>query len=375
MNIYINDVDFGKGFSVQRYWSFPSTWDKDKRRAELNSILYSDNYIASRKQDGYWERFIKDDNGDLYLCPRNLGVDGLINKIDWVPHLHDFFNALPNNTVLIGEVYLEGKTSRHITSILGCLRDKAIERQKKDKLRFYIFDILAYNGELLYTKPIQERVAFLYNKISHFPHPYVDIAEYWDTPDEIHEHWLDILAAGGEGVVLTQKNYPYEFGKRTARKTLKLKKELEDEIAVVITGRWKEPLREYTGKYIESHPYWENISTGEKVYGTMSTIVDIDRYTPITKGRYHGWAGSIQVGVLSKSGEIVPIGYLSGLTEEVKEKIVTNNELYKGRVADIQCMEIDYSGTVPTLRHARFMGFRDDLTIEDATWEKAFGTE
>ena len=41
MDIDINGIDFGKTFKPMRYWSFPSTWDKDKRRAELNSILYS----------------------------------------------------------------------------------------------------------------------------------------------------------------------------------------------------------------------------------------------------------------------------------------------------------------------------------------------
>lgn len=374
MNGYINEINFLDKFSAMKYWSFPSTWDKEKRRTELNSILYSGNYIASEKKDGYWERIIKDDNGNLFMCPRNKGVNGVINKIDWVPHLHDYFKNLPNGTCLIGEVYLPQKTSRHITSILGCLKDKALERQLKDKLRFYIFDILAYNGETLYNLSIIERINILYKVLNKINHPYIDLAEYWDTPDEIHENWLNILAAGGEGVVLTQKNYPYEFGKRTARKTLKLKKELEDEIAVILTGNWKEPLRNYTGKYLETHPYWENEMTGKKVHATMKEIVNLDSYTPITKGRFYGWAGSIEIGVYSEEQKkIVPIGYLSGLTEEVKAGIVTENNKYKNRIADIQCMEIDYSGDVPTLRHARFMGFRDDLTIEDATWSKAFG--
>ena len=264
---YIAGKDFYEDFDVQKYWSFPSSYDSEKRKETLNSMLYSGDYVASEKKDGYFERFIKDEEGNKYLCSRNKGVNGVIDKYDWVPHLYNFFESLPNGTVLLGEVYLPNKTSKNIVSILGCLVDKAISRQQKDedKLRFWVFDILAYNNKKLWDKPITERINYLNQLKSNSP--YVQIAEFWNNPDDILENWLNILAEGGEGVVLTHKNYPYDFGKRAARKTLKLKKELQETIDVFLTGRWKEATYFYTGKDITAWPYWYDNVKKEKVYG------------------------------------------------------------------------------------------------------------
>ena len=56
---------------------------------------------------------------------------------------------MPNGTVLLGEIYLpSNEKSKAVTTILGCLKDKALMRQDKgEKLHFYIFDCLANNGK------------------------------------------------------------------------------------------------------------------------------------------------------------------------------------------------------------------------------------
>ena len=55
----------------------------------------------------------------------------------------------------------------------------------------------------------------------------VDFATYYEG-EELWEQLQKILAAGGEGIVMTKKGTVPSPGKRTARKTLKVKKELAE---------------------------------------------------------------------------------------------------------------------------------------------------
>ena len=85
---------------------------------------------------------------------------------------------------------------------------------------------------------------------------------------------------------------------------------------------------------------------------------------PVTKPWFNDWAGSLEIGLI-KDNKVVPIGWLSNLTEEIK----SNPNQYKGKVIEVTAMEINETGG---LRHAKVVGFRDDLTIKDCTWEKCF---
>lgn len=363
----INNYDF-LNMPAQLYWSFPSSYDRSKRQEQLNVMLYSNDYVASEKKDGYWQMVIKDDEGFTTMRARSKGVNGWVCKQDWVPHLHDFFDALPNGTCLLTEVYLPDGTSRAITTILGCAKDKAIQRQEVRKLRMYVFDVLAWEGEIMTKYPIVDRVT----KLSILPaHDYVDVATYWDNPDDIHDNWLRILQEGGEGVVLTKKENPYESGKRTARHTLKLKKELQETIDVFLTGRWKEATKLYTGDSIETWQYWFNEDTEKKLTGTLFDIRDVDCLTPVTRLWYNDMAGAVEIATIL-DGKVTPIGWISGVSDEVRKGIVENPDNYKGKVVELQAMEIDHSGPTPTLRHAKIVNWRssEDKTWKDCVWSR-----
>ena len=362
---YINGNDF-LNIECQKYWSFPSSYDIKKKQEQLNLMLYSNDYIASEKKDGYWQMLIKDEDGNITMRARSKGVKGWICKQEWVPHLYSFFDTLPIGTCLLTEVYLPGGTSKSITSILGCGKEKAIQRQENNKLHMYVFDVLAWDNEILYDKPIVERIKKLNNII---PSEYIDIAIYWDTPDDIRTNWLNILSDGGEGVVLTKKNNPYEFGKRTARHTLKLKKELQETIDVFLTGRWKEATKLYTGDSVETWQYWYNEDTEERVSGTLSSIKNIDCLTPVTRLWYFHMAAAVEIAVILND-KVTPIGWISGINDEVRKGIVDNQDKYKGQVVELQAMEIDYNGTIPTLRHAKIVRWRnkEDKSWKDCVW-------
>jgi len=366
MNGIISGFDFYNA-EAQKYWSFPASYDNKKRTDTLNSMLYSNDYIASEKRDGYFQFVIKDDEGDVLMRARSKGVNGWVFKQDWVPHLNPFFEALPNGTCLVCEVYIPGKTSKNITTILGCLKEKAIQRQEKgDKLRLSVFDVLAWDGELLYNKPIIERVKYLHE----LPTPeYVDVVTYWDGPENITENWLNILSRGGEGVVLTRKDNKYEFGKRTAKHTLKLKKELSDTLDVFLTGRWKEPTVQYSGTELATWPYWYNVLKDERVYGDMSTRVHNNEFIPVTKLFFNKWAAAVEIAMII-DGKETPIGWISGVSDDVREEIVKMPEEYIHQVVELQAMEIDTSGKTPTLRHAKIVNWRSDKNWQDCIWHE-----
>ena len=105
-------------------------------------MILSGSYLGAIKKDGAYERFIKDEDGNMMLISRTESVTGEpIDKISFVPQLNEFFKALPVGTCLLGELYFPKKPgSRYVTTIMGCLEEKALARQQEgEALHYYIF--------------------------------------------------------------------------------------------------------------------------------------------------------------------------------------------------------------------------------------------
>ena len=373
MSMLIEGIDF-QNLEAEKYWSFPKSFKGDPKE-ETRNMIFSGNYLGARKMDGAYYRFIKDMDGNMRLQGRSKSVSGeYLDKLDHVPHLLPYFESLPNGTCLLGEIYFpDNEGSSNVTTIMGCLAPKAIERQTKGpKLHYYIFDVWAYAGRSKMNTKMEERVVLLddmyndwaddANNERHSAIGYIDFASYW-SGKELWEVLQKTLAAGGEGIVMTKRDTIPSPGKRTARKTLKVKKELQENIDCFFTGRGTAPTRLYSGKEIETWKYWQNMRTGEKIEGEMfkdyQTGVALE---PITKPYFHGWAGSLEIGVL-KDGEVYPIGFLSGLTDEIK----ANPQAQKMKCIEVTAMEILPTGGI---RHAKLERFRPDLAPTDCTYEK-----
>ena len=367
MKNFIDNVNFHI-LEAQKYWSPTSTWTPERKKQEVKDAIFSGNYIGARKMDGAFYKFIKDEDGNMELIGRSKSVNGdYLNKIGHVPQLHDFFNSLPNGTCLLGEIYFpNNEGSNHVTTIMGCLENKAITRQNNgEKLHYYIFDILAWNGRSIYKENIEERVCAISAMESHYKHDYVEFAQYYEG-QELWNQLQEILANGGEGIVITKKGTCYQPGKRPARQTIKVKKELQETIDVVILGA-NAPTRLYSGKEILTWKLWENTRTGEKIQGELyKDYSEGAPIEPVTKTYWNGWAGSLIIGI-RKDDKLVPIGSLSGMTEEV----LSNWQNYKGKVAEVTAMQImdtDNKG----LRHPKFVQWRPDLTARDTDYYRWF---
>lgn len=370
MKNYIDGVNFHE-LEAQRYWSMPSTWDNDRKKREVQSAIFSGDYIGSRKMDGAFFKFLKDEDGSMELIGRSKSVKGdYLNKIGHVPQLMPFFDDLPNGTCLIGELYFpENEGSNHVTTIIGCLEAKARERQEKgSKLHYYVFDVLAFDGCALYKKDIEKRVEILSHLSRLYEAPYVEFAQYMEGA-KLWDELQSILASGGEGIVITKKGTCYQPGKRPARQTFKVKKELQENIDVVILDA-NPPTRLYGGKEILTWQYWENTKTGERIKGSYyKDYSDGFPIEPVTKNYWNDWAGSLVIG-MKKDNKLVVVGSLSGLTEEV----LSNWKDYKGCVAEITGMQI-MDTEMKGIRHPKFVQWRPDLSVNDTDWYRFFGEE
>lgn len=364
MNIVIDNYDFGE-MDAMRYYSYPASWSNDKRKTDLHEKIYSGEWLGSEKKDGYFAKVIKDCDGNAHLYSRSRNVNGeYTDKIEWVPQFARFINSIPNGTVILCEVYLPNAPgSNNVTSILGCLKDEAIEKQKKNPLYLYVFDILAYNNKSLVEKQAVERFAVL-NELGN--DEYVSLA-YYSRGETLWNRIQSILGNGGEGVVITKQYAIYKPGKRPSKTTLKVKKELRDTIDCFFTGQITLPERLYSGKEISSWNYWENTNTNELLFGEHYNEYTLgEPIEPVTKSYFYGYAGSLEIGVLTDNKCIESIGYLSNLSEDIKR----NYHEYKNRVIEVNAMELSFDKNHITLRHGKMVGFRDDLTIEDCTLSK-----
>lgn len=365
MSIIIDNYNFEE-FECQKYWAPPASWSNEKKKAEGYSRVFSGEWLGSQKRDGALYVFIKGLDGKITLRGRSKSVQGIyIDKWDHLPHLYDWANKIPNGTVFLGEVYWSGNEgSNKVTTIMNCLTEKAIARQKTDdtKLRYYIFDVMAYNRKSFLNKTAKERFDFIASNI--IPNnPFIEFAEY-KAGEELWSMLQDILANGYEGIVITKADSFYEPGKRPSKTTQKLKKELQESVDVVIMGA-NPPTRLYTGKDLMNWRLWENIFTGEKIEGALYNDYQNGLpIEPVTKTYFNGWAGSLVIG-MKKGDKYEVVGSLSGLTEEV----LSNWQNYKGKVAEIMAMEIMETGG---FRHPRFLRWRDDLTPADTDWYRWF---
>lgn len=385
MKGYVNGIDWINA-EAMKYWAHTSATPAEKRKNEIRNAVFSGEYIGARKVDGYYERLIKDEDGNCFMVARSKNVHGeATEKLAWVPQIHDFMESLPNGTVLLSECWLPGdEGSKKITSLLGCLKDKCIARQEKgQKLHFYIFDVMAYRGESFIKTPFEERVEFLH-KLSHNSTyskcDYIEWAQYYEGV-QLWDKLQFLLAEGYEGMVIMRKDAPVYFKRTPARVSFKVKKEIAETLDCFFTGKATPPSKDYHGKEIESWQYWIDQDTDERLpIGNhyYEAFMDGKRYIPVTKPYYLHYAGSLEIALVKPADgrcritpdsewadglNIVPIGYLSGLTDEIK----MNYKDYAGRVIEVGAMELNDTGG---LRHAKMLGWREDKTWQECTLDQ-----
>lgn len=384
----------------EKYWSFPSNWSKERREYEISRMISSGCYSFQLKTDGNYSAFCCDFDGDKRLITRGKSVKtgeyGIIS--DKVFFFEALSQAFEKPTRLIGEIYFDKGIDKNVGSVLRSLTHKALSIQDKNyyqeisktykfstkdkrdienneffntKLKMRIFDCWYFEGKNLMEEPWIKRQEYVLEAVKKINHPLVSAVKFKPMNELFYDELFKILAAGGEGIVAYLNSGKVEPGKRTARKTLKIKQELSHDIDCFICGT-EPPIREYTGKDLANWMYWEDIRTGNKIYGNhfLDYQLGQNNLEPITKGYYNGWCGAIKCGVLDKNNEVYVLCKCSGLTEDFKEELKNNYNQYHMMPIKITGMAISTSEGL-SVRHPKLVSLRDnDIELKDCSLEK-----
>ena len=305
-------------------------------------------YIATKKNDGDWAMLIHYTKGNNLIRSRSISkVTGVYGDYTAkVPHIVEEMDNWPDNTVVLAELCWDqdGTNANTVGTILRCLPAKAVERQKENKLKAVVFDILMLEGKDLTKTGYENRVSIfklLNDTIK---------GKYIYSTEIIYDYFAEtadrIIAGGGEGVVIQRKDYTYNPGNRTAWKTLKLKQQLP-EMELKVVGVL-EPKMAYEGDCPETWEYKIPYKTGE----------DKDAFMLVTKPYYFGWKNGITVELPSG----ITTDVASGLTDDDRAwlatedaaKMIEAGELY----AVVKCMSINDLGK---LRHPSLVRLRNDM--------------
>lgn len=352
----------------------PMTAKEPLNHAELEVMLTSDEYIAEEKLDGTRCTMHLGSKNRLFSRRISKKTNWYAENSDSVPHLRDLKTPLHlHDTILDGEMRIDGREFKDVSSTLNCKWDEAILRQSHlGYITFHAFDIIYYKGVYIAKMPLMKRKELLRKVVEELNDPYVLEEIYTDntividnktlTKKEWYEH---IVQNGGEGMMLKSKYGTYKHTR--GREYTKYKK--YDTWDVVILD-FVEPTREYTGKEIDTWEYWEG-------------------NTPVTKHYAMKWIGTVRYGVIITQQELeklqkanpkekfvteviqnklyLEVGECSGMNEDTRMYMTRNRDTLIGQVIEVGANElIKKTGK---LRHPRFIRFRTDKENDRCIWQ------
>lgn len=338
-------------------------YNKASHVKKMQEIMQSSDYVLEEKIDGIRGLCI----GGRFFSTKISKKTGLPSeKTDHIAHLAVPLRKCSEMMILDGEIYYPYKKSNHVTSITNCEPAEAVSRQvnkflhnegdnltlppfvanrrsetyEPGYLRFVAYDILRdVDGTWLVTKPFEERRKILEQRIAELSHiEHLDLNAVYH--DRFQERLDEILARGGEGAILKHKKKSYYPGKRPMWNQIKLKQEMMDD--VVIIG-FEPPTKLYEGKNVEKWPYWKD-------------------GVPVTEHYYKGYIGSIRIGKYDAHGNLVDLGTVTGLTEDLRRDMSLHPDKYIGTVMQIKAMEISEHGVY---RHANFYAWHPDKNAHE----------
>jgi ATP-dependent DNA ligase len=299
--------------------------DSGKKKEQL---LDDDEYVSEIKFDG--ARYLS--IGGRFFSRVASVKDGMPSeRTENVPHLTKILSQVPG-LILDGEVYYPGKKSNHVTSIMGCAPEKAIDRQKGEYgwIRYVIYDILMWNNQMITDWPWINRRKLLQEVYKNYVLPIDGAQEFLDLSQiSIRDKKRELLAYANEndleGIMLKNINAAYYPGARPTNVWFKVKQEITYDVVVI--------------GYDEG------------------------------KGKYAGMVGAVRFG-LYKDGVLTECGKCSGMTDELRGQLTTYPDAFKGRVMEIEAMERTEKGM---FRHPRFLQFRapEDKDAKMCTWDNA----
>lgn len=347
------------------YYIEPMTAKEYLNDKELEEMLTSTDYICEEKLDGTRCTF------HIYKGFNRLFSRRISKKTNWyaensdsLPHLRDLeINPEFQNTVLDGEMRIDGLDFKEVSSTLNCKWDEAIARQQElGYITFHAFDIIYYKGVYVARCPLWKRKQYLAKAIKEINNKYVVEEKYFDDvrvvtitdkmvrdfmfkelsesaypnlyrtianninfdfeeferndgygADFEFEIEVDkktfyeyIIYNGGEGIMLKSKNGKY-YHKRGREYTKYKKFETWD----VVILDFIEPTRDYTGKEVDNPnakwDYWYDMEDETVIVEATMTMSEADEQglRPCTKHYAMNWIGTVKYGVIITEEELI----------------------------------------------------------------------
>jgi len=239
----------------------------------------------------------------------------LLEKGTNVYHLR-YANRELDGMILDGELYIPGRHSSDMTSIMAC-KDPFEAKRKVDALpakpQYAAFDILALPGRVYVTHKILADRLMLLNTINlGLWAKSVHVAEHIKFESGYHAE----IASGGEGVVLKDLRSRYVYG---------------------VCGSW-----------VKVKP----VSTG------TVKIIGFEKGEP---GKYRQTLGALKYEGVIEGHSVT--GTCSGMNDDTRHHIWDNKPSYLHKYFDIEYarVAINKGHGLHTLYHARFSRWREDF--------------
>lgn len=299
------------------------------KRADKNCPeMHDDNWIAEWKFDGTRAIMIKQSPLNIQFWTRSWKTElssaypeiiEEVNKIDGMKKASSF--------VLDGELVAYNKENKEEFISARMTEDT----KQKYKMVYWVFDILALNGQDLTILPLRERKAKLLDYIFDTRINHIVV-----VPDFKEKYFLFDRAVrdGGEGIILKNLNAPYQEGVRS-KDWLKVKNEKS---ADVIVMGWIPP-------------------------DEMKLLTDkrIGKFSALKCYQY------------DKHGALIHVCNTGGGFTDEDLNFITENLLdADGKVAEAFVIEIKYLNITPDghYRMPNFLRLRPDKPMKDCLMEK-----
>ena len=179
---YTNEEDYIKGNVIGVE---PMTAKEYLNEEQLEEMLSSSNYIAEEKLDGTRATLhINEDGCRIFSRRISKHTNWYVENTDSVPHLREIHAPNLAGTIIDGEMRIDGKDFKEVSSTLNSVWDKAIYKQVEwGFITLHSFDIIYYKGIYIAKMPLWKRKQYLAKVIKELNSNYVKFEPY--TSDNI----------------------------------------------------------------------------------------------------------------------------------------------------------------------------------------------
>ncbi len=289
-----------------------------KDEHHLERLFEDPAYVAQEKLDGM-RAIVHVTMDGLRIFSRTPGVADPtrpLEKTSSLPHLARLYFPKLVDSILDGEILLPGQDS---ATLAGTVHRKDTNGSNH-QVKLFVFDVLRYRGSDVIDKTYQARLFWLDEVEARVKSEYISVVPIVTERNAKRKLYKDVLAKGGEGIILKRLDAHYIPGARPSDNWYKAKRSATFDCVVI------------------------GFTKGE--------------------GKYNKWIGAVRFGQYVND-KLVELGQASGMTGTIRKDMSDNPDRYIGKVVSIKGMERLKSGAI---RHPQFVGMRSDKKQKDCIW-------